>query len=473
VKYLLRYAFLTAAMTALAVPAGCGDGSNKVVVRDGQGDEEIITLAVVPGTATKAVGQTQRYTAIATSDDGEELDASAHVKWSSSDDGIATIDSETGVVTARSPGTVVITATVSKVVATAELIVTRPSGSGAGGAGGAASDPESGGAAGESSNSGGQVGAAGEPTVIGGAGGASGDTTAVTRIYVSSLGGEGIVPSIRIFALDAAGDVAPVASLVGPATKLNGPGQMAVAGNELFVANGEGKGILVFDVHATGNVGPLRSITGYNTTFTNFSPVGIALRGNSILVSDQGKGLMTFPTSGSGDIAPSGTIGPVFWYASHVSNSTVANEILVAVPTPSSEVRGYLVSAGAADAPLRVLKPGRAWARGVTSTPTGIFVVTSGLVEATIDDAVTVFAHDAKTNDAPLRAIAGLTKTGLREPCGVNVHAGEIYVANQSEHAIRIFDVNADGDVAPLRIIKGPRTGLRFPCGMLVATTGG
>jgi len=71
------------------------------------------------------------------------------------------------------------------------------------------------------------------------------------------------------------------------------------------------------------------------------------------------------------------------------------------------------------------------------------------------------------------RAIAGLTKTGLREPCGVNVHAGEIYVANQSEHAIRIFDVNADGDVAPLRIIKGPRTGLRFPCGMLVATTGG
>jgi hypothetical protein len=44
---------------------------------------------------------------------------------------------------------------------------------------------------------------------------------------------------------------------------------------------------------------------------------------------------------------------------------------------------------------------------------------------------------------------------------------------DQTEHAVRIFDVNADADVAPLRVMKGAATGLRFPAGMLVATTGG
>ena len=94
-------------------------------------------------------------------------------------------------------------------------------------------------------------------------------------------------------------------------------------------------------------------------------------------------------------------IGPPFFYGAHLSNSTVANEILVAVPSPSSEVRGYLDTATSADAPLRVLKPGHKWARGVTSTPDGIFVVTAGLVGPTIDDAITVFAPDAKTATLP------------------------------------------------------------------------
>lgn len=469
--YRFRCAFV--AVTGLAVlgaPTACGDGSNKVAVRNSDGDEEVITLAVNPPTATKLAGETQRYFATASGSDGE-LDVSRVVAWTSSDKLIATIDAKSGIATARALGTVVITAKVGNVVATAELIVKRPGepGPGLGGAAGAGGEPGSSGTAG----TGGASGAAGEPGMTGGEGGAGGGGTGpATRIYVSNQGGEG-VPSIRIFELTADGNATPVASLVGPATTLKGPSQMAIAGNELFVAGGEGKSILVFDANASGDVAPLRAITGNNTTFGNFSPIGIALRGKTIVVSDQGKGLLTFPIDGTGDIAPTASIGPSFFYAAHLSSSPVSNEILVAVPLTTSEVRGYLENAGAGATPLRALRPAGTWARGVTSTPSNIFVVTSGLIGATLDDSVAVFAHDAATGAAPLRVIAGLTNTGLYDPHGVSVHGGEIYVANQSEHAVRIFDEAADGDIAPVRVIKGDATGLRFPSGVLIAKTGG
>lgn len=471
-----RFPFLALILAVLGAPAACGDGSNHVVVRKEDGEEIVITLTVNPATATKLVGETQRYSAVA-SDGKGELDVSEVVAWSSSSEDIATIDAKTGIATARSRGTVVITAKVENVVATAELVVKGPGNSdpALGGAAGAAG--EGGGSGGVSGVGGsdGSAGAGGEPGTTGGAGGESGSgdgTGPVTRIYVSNLGGEGLPSSIRIFELAADGDATPVASLVGSATTLKGPSQMAIAGNELFVAGGEGKSILVFDVKANGDVAPLRTIAGTNTTFGNFSPMGIALRGNTIVVSDQGKGLMSFPINGQGDIAPTAMIGPAFFYAAHISNSPVANEILVAVPRNTSEVRGYLETAGAAATPLRSLRPAGTWARGVTSTPNGIFVATAGLVGATLDDSVAVFAHDAMTDAAPLRVIAGLTNTGLNDPHGLSVYGAEIYVANQSEHAVRIFSETAEGDVAPVRTIKGAATGLRSPAGVLVATAG-
>ncbi|HXK20573.1 MAG TPA: Ig-like domain-containing protein [Polyangiaceae bacterium] len=462
----------------VGAPWGCGSGTDTVVLPDG----EKLTLSIEPAKSTKEVGQTQPYKGITTDTDGTITDVTTLVRWSSSDPSIATIDAKTGSARGISPGSVVITTMRNNVVATATLKViaaAEPDGTagvggmsdgsggmpmlpiGAGGAAGAADG--SGGAAGMPAAS---AGAAGMPDA-----GAPGTGGPVTRIYVSNLGEGSTLPSIRVFERAAVDNATPVAIIEGATTTLKGPSQMAVAGNELFVANGEGKSILVFDLNKQGNIAPLRTISGNNTTFSNFSPMGLALHGSSIVATDQSKGLFVFPASGSGDIAPT-RIGPDFFYAAHVSNSPVANEILLAVPTPSSEVRGYLETATATDAPLRVLKPGRAWARGVTSSPDGIFVVTCGQGGASIDDAISVFAPTAKTNDAPIRAIVGLN-TGLADPHGISVYGGEIYVSNQSESAVRVFPLTADGDVAPSRVIKGPQTGLSFPSGMLVATTGG
>jgi hypothetical protein len=474
VKSFLRRACVVLPLLLVGAPWGCGNGTNKIAVQDGN----TLTLSIEPASATIEVGETQAYKAITTDSDGVITDVTTIVRWSSSDPAIATIATKTGSALGVAPGSVVITTQRNNVVATATLKVIAAVGSdGSGGAGGMSDG--SAGASGATVEGGGATGAAGAPDAVAGAAGMPDGAAGappiggpVTRIYVSMLGEGSIPPSIRVFDIAAVDNAEPVAVFEGVKTTLKGPSQMAVAGSELFVANGEGKSILIFDVDKPGDVAPIRTIAGNNTTFSNFSPMGLALHGTSIVVSDQSKGLMVFPAIGSGDIAPT-RIGPDFFYAAHLSNSPVANEILLAVPSPSSEVRGYLENANAAAVPLRVLKPGRTWARGVTSTPTGIFIVTSGQVGPSSDDAVTVFAPDAKTNDAPIRAIVGATKTGLNDPHGISVFGGEIYVSNQGDHAVRVFDVAADGDVAPTRVIKGAKTGLDSPSGILVATTGG
>ena len=46
----------------------------------------------------------------------------------------------------------------------------------------------------------------------------------------------------------------------------------------------------------------------------------------------------------------------------------------------------------------------------------------------------------------------------------------EIAVANSGDNSIRIFGRTATGDVAPIRVIKGARTGIHGPMGVTVDT---
>ena len=48
-------------------------------------------------------------------------------------------------------------------------------------------------------------------------------------------------------------------------------------------------------------------------------------------------------------------------------------------------------------------------------------------------------------------------KTGIKHPPGITLDTklGEVYVANMGKHSITVFPVTANGDVAPLRTIRG------------------
>ncbi len=82
---------------------------------------------------------------------------------------------------------------------------------------------------------------------------------------------------------------------------------------------------------------------------------------------------------------------------------------------------------------------------------------------------ITVYSRDAQGNVAPLRTIEG-PKTRLNWPShlAVNEERGELYVANDIDDSILVFRVTDQGDVSPTRMIRGPKTGLKNPAGLAV-----
>jgi DNA-binding beta-propeller fold protein YncE len=85
---------------------------------------------------------------------------------------------------------------------------------------------------------------------------------------------------------------------------------------------------------------------------------------------------------------------------------------------------------------------------------------------------ITVFDRTASGNMAPLRVIRG-PKTRLNWPAGIAVdpERGELFVANDTGDAILVFAADASGDVAPIRTIEGPDTTLDSPGGVFLDTT--
>jgi DNA-binding beta-propeller fold protein YncE len=80
---------------------------------------------------------------------------------------------------------------------------------------------------------------------------------------------------------------------------------------------------------------------------------------------------------------------------------------------------------------------------------------------------ITVYPLDAQGDVAPVRRIQG-PKTMMNWPSHIVLHVGrqELFVANDADSSVVVFDAKANGDVAPIRMIKGPKTGLKHPPGI-------
>jgi 6-phosphogluconolactonase (cycloisomerase 2 family) len=94
---------------------------------------------------------------------------------------------------------------------------------------------------------------------------------------------------------------------------------------------------------------------------------------------------------------------------------------------------------------------------------------------------VYVYRKEASGNEAPLRVVTGV-ETGLEAPHGIAIDSKNrlIYVNNWGHHSdfrvpgtgqfglpsIRVYSLDANGDAAPLREIKGDRTQLNWPAAM-------
>jgi DNA-binding beta-propeller fold protein YncE len=80
------------------------------------------------------------------------------------------------------------------------------------------------------------------------------------------------------------------------------------------------------------------------------------------------------------------------------------------------------------------------------------------------DSSLLVFSRSQNGNVAPVRAIRG-DRTRINHPMGVafDSKTGELWVSNYGDHSILAFDRNASGNVAPRRVVRSAPPGTPVP----------
>ena len=88
-----------------------------------------------------------------------------------------------------------------------------------------------------------------------------------------------------------------------------------------------------------------------------------------------------------------------------------------------------------------------------------------------VPPSINVYPLDAKGDTAPVRVIKG-PGTGLNWPSHLYVDSehGELFVANDAGDSILVFRESDDGDAAPVRVLKGPKTQIKNPTGVFIDT---
>ena len=82
---------------------------------------------------------------------------------------------------------------------------------------------------------------------------------------------------------------------------------------------------------------------------------------------------------------------------------------------------------------------------------------------------ISVYPLKAEGDVAPLRIIAG-PKTRLNWPAAMYLdqERGDLYLANDTDDSIVVFHATDSGNVAPTRVIRGPNTGIKNPTGIFL-----
>jgi hypothetical protein len=259
------------------------------------------------------------------------------------------------------------------------------------------------------------------------------------------------VPSITVYPVGSNGNVTPSRTISGTNTQLCSPTGITVNSKyQIYVDDAPGNAncyaLRVFAAGANGNVAPISTIVGKNTSLN--SPVGVSLYGKYVYVLNQGNvpnmgtstALLSFGLKSSGNVPPA-------------TDVTGGN----AFPSPSY-ADGVAVSSASSN-------------RGIAYVAShNSFVDQWGCPQYSSSGGGQVlgFPYGANGNVAPSVNISG-NNTGLLSPCSDAVDiAGKIYVTDSAANAIFVFAANANGNVAPIQIIQGANTQLNAPEGIAV-----
>jgi DNA-binding beta-propeller fold protein YncE len=256
-----------------------------------------------------------------------------------------------------------------------------------------------------------------------------------------------------------------------PVTILNWPG--GAGGSEIVPGSGkfEPPSITVYNADIDGNTAPIRIIQGPRTALNR--PTGVAFdvdRGELYITDEVAETISVFSASAQGDVAPIRVLkGPktMMRFPSDVFLDQVNNEMWVA-SFGNHLALAYKLGASGDTAPIRIIRG------SPLNTPGGMISNPFAVAYDTIREEILVtscvghprigaFEREADKNALPVRTIQGANSKTNRTMHGIaydEIH-DEIVVPSRAGQAIMTFRGVADGDEAPIRIIQGPKTGLR------------
>jgi DNA-binding beta-propeller fold protein YncE len=233
---------------------------------------------------------------------------------------------------------------------------------------------------------------------------------------------------------------------------------------DIYATNNDSlRGLNIFGTSAKGNVKPERTIL---SPYGSFGLTVDEARQELLLTVQHNSAILVYPKNARGDAEPIRLI--------QGERTRMADPHSIAIDAKNRllYVVNYGTSHGAVAGSVGE-KPGSArrqfWPAG-----NNLGMYRREIINGTGKfgaPSVTVFSADASGNVAPLRVIEG-PKTQLSWPTGVAIDPehGELFVSSESGDSINVYSATADGNVAPIRVIKGARTLLKAPAGIFMDT---
>ena len=287
------------------------------------------------------------------------------------------------------------------------------------------------------------------------------------ELFVTNQNGN----SVTVYPRTAFGNTAPIRTLAGNSTGLNGPQGVAqdIVHSELFVVNTFGLTVTVYPLAANGNVAPLRTLTGFTSP-----PVQVAVD----LVHDElfvvgSSTVRVYSRTASGNAAPLRTLFGSFTLLAQASGLALdlIHDEMVIVNAASNSITTFARTASGTTAPLRTIQ-------GVNTGLTSSLGVAIDLVHDELfvtnqtSSSVTVYGRTATGNALPRRTLQGIA-TGLNLPVGLTldlVH-NELTVSNSLfPGSVNVYSMSASGNAFPLRTLSGPGTVLNAPRSVTLTT---
>jgi hypothetical protein len=285
-----------------------------------------------------------------------------------------------------------------------------------------------------------------------------------SAVYVVNGGNS----AVHSFALGATGNAAPLTTLSGAATGLNGTSAVTIGTDgRVFVASANNNSIREYPYGATGNTMPDAVIAGPTTGLANPQALTVDQEGRLYVANAASNSITVYAPETTGDAKPVAVISGVHTgLGSPSALTTDGHGRLWVANLATNSLTVYPAGADGDVSPVATVQGGATGLNG----PEGLAPDPAGnvLVANTYGESIAEFASTATGDVAPLRTIAG-TATGLSFPDGIDADtAGNIYVSNQFA-GVSEFTSAASGNVAPIATLSGAATGLSAPGRLAVA----